>query len=76
MSTHTMTRDAHSIRINLRKRLKNRLGQFLRDISVHVIASVVGSLCSIDVEPSSGAKVVCVVFAFDIQASYLSIHIH
>lgn len=66
MPTHTVTRDAHSAGVDLRKRLEDRLGQFVRDVSVHVVAGVVGSLGSVDVKASSGAKVVSVVFAFDV----------
>lgn len=70
MSSHTMTCNANSLRIQLRKRRENRLGQFVRDICVHIVAGVVGRLGCVDVESRSRSKVVRVVFAFNVQTAY------
>lgn len=69
MSTHTMTSNTHPPSIELGKRCKNSLGQFLGHVRVHVIAIVVGGLCSVDVEARAGAEVVRVVFALDVEAA-------
>ena len=75
MSSHTMTCNANSLRIQLRKRRENRLGQFVRDICVHIVAGVVGRLGCVDVESRSRPEVVRVVFAFNVQTAYTnSIH--
>lgn len=74
MPTHTMTGNTHPPRIKLGKRRKDRLGQFLGDVRVHVIAIVVGGLCSVDVEACAGAEVVRVVFALDVEAACITSH--
>ena len=75
MSSHTMTCNANSLRIQLRKRRENRLGQFVCDICVHIVAGVVGRLGCVDVESRSRPEVVRVVFAFNVQTAYTnSIH--
>lgn len=65
-----MSRNTNSLRVQLRKCRKNRLGQFVRDVSVHVVASVVGRLGCVDVEARSRAEVVGVVFALNVEAAY------
>lgn len=72
MSTHTVSRDTDSVGVNLRERFEDRLGQFFRNVGVHVIAGVVGGLGSVDVETRSGAEIVCVVFALNVQATFFS----
>lgn len=74
MPTHTMTGNTHPPRIQLGKRCKDRLGQFLGDVRVHVVAIVVGRLCGVDVEARAGAEVVCVVFALDVEAACITSH--
>ena len=70
MPTHTMPRDAHTVTIQLlRERREDRRGQLLSDVAVHVVSGVVGSLRGIDVEARAGAKVVGIVFAFDVEAA-------
>lgn len=64
-----MTGNTHPPSIELGKRRKNSLGQFLGHVRVHVIAIVVGGLCSVDVEARAGAEVVRVVFALDVEAA-------
>lgn len=72
MPTHTMTCNANSTRINLiLKCLKDCRGQFLGYVAVHVVSFVVGRECSVDIEAGAGTKVVCVVFALDVQTTYL-----
>lgn len=67
MTTHTMTRDTHTARIQLiLKRRENSLGQFFRDVGVHVVARVIRRLTRINVETRSGAEIVRVCFAGDV----------
>lgn len=70
MTTHRMTRNANPALIELRERRKDGLGQLLSDVGVHIVAVVVGCLCSVDVEAGASAEVVCVVFAFNVQTAY------
>lgn len=70
VTPHTMSRNANPTLVQLRKRLKDRLGEFLGDVGVHVIALVIRGLCRVDVEASAGAEVPGVVFAFDVQAAF------
>ena len=74
MPTHTMTGNTHPPRIQLGKRRKDSLGQFLGDVRVHVIAIVVGGLCRVNVEARAGAEVVRVVFALDVEAACITSH--
>lgn len=75
MSSHAMTRNTNSLRIQLWKRRENRLGQFVCDVCVHIVAGVVGRLGCVDVEARSRSEVVRVVFAFNVQTAYTdSIH--
>ena len=74
MPTHTMTGNTHPPSIQLGKRRKDSLGQFLGDVRVHVIAIVVGGLCRVDVEARAGAEVVRVVFALDVEAACITSH--
>lgn len=69
VSTHAVTRDADPTRIKLWKRRKDRLGEFLGDVGVHVVPLVVRSLCRVDVEAGAGAEVPRVILAFDVQAA-------
>lgn len=66
MTTHTMTRDAHAGGIQLGERSKDGLGKFFGDVTVHVVAIIVGRLCGVDVEACSAAEVVGVILAGDV----------
>jgi uncharacterized membrane protein YoaK (UPF0700 family) len=57
-------------RIKLGECSKDGLRQLLGDVAVHVVAGVVGGLCSVYVEASAGAKVVCVILALDVEAAW------
>lgn len=70
MPSHTMSCNTNPPVIELRERRKNRLGQLLGDVGVHVIAGVVGCFGCVDVEARSGAEIVGVVFTLDIQATF------
>jgi hypothetical protein len=52
-----MSRNADLTRVELRKRRKDRLGEFLGDVGVHVVPVVVGGLCRVDVEAGARAEV-------------------
>lgn len=67
-----MSRNTYPPVIELRERRKDRPGQLLGDVGVHVIAGVVGRLDCVDVEARSGAEVVGVVFTLDVQATFFS----
>ena len=69
MTTHTVPRKTNPTRIQLRKRTKDRLGQLIYNITVHIITVIVGSLGSINVEASTAAKVVCIVLALNVQTA-------
>jgi hypothetical protein len=70
MTTHTVSSNTDTARIKLGESSKDSLGQFLGDVTVHVIAGVIGGLCGVDVEACAGAEVVCVVFALDAKATW------
>lgn len=70
MSTHTVTGDTDATRVQLRESSKDRLRQLLGDVAVHVVAVLVGSLGGIDVEAGAGAKVICVILALDVEATF------
>lgn len=70
MTTHTMTRDTNSTRIQLRECLEDGLGQFLRHIGIHVIPIVIGGFGSVDVEAGSSTKVICIIFTLDVQSAW------
>jgi hypothetical protein len=69
MTTHTVPSNANPASIQLRESLEDNLRQFLSDITVHIIALVVGGLGSIDVETRARTKVISIVFALDVQAA-------
>lgn len=70
MPTHTMPCNTHTTTIQLlRERREDSLGQFLSDVTVHVVPGVVGSFRGVDVEACAGAEVVGLVFAFDVEAA-------
>lgn len=70
MAAHAVARDADTGRVELREVVKDRLGQLLRDIAVHLVSLVVGGLGRVDVEARAGAKVPRVILAFDVQSTY------
>lgn len=73
MAAHTVARDANPARIQLGECVENSLGQLLRHVGVHVIPVVVGGFGGVDVEARSGAEVVGIVFAFNVQSAWNSI---
>lgn len=50
MTTHAVTSDADSVRVQLLEGGEESFGKILGDVRVHVVALVVGLLCGIDVE--------------------------
>jgi hypothetical protein len=70
MTAHAVSGNTNTARIKLGECSKDGLRQFLGDVAVHVIAGVVGGLCSVDVEASAGAEVVCVILALDVEAAW------
>lgn len=69
MTAHAVSGNTDTARIKLGECSKDGLRQFLGDVAVHVVAGVVGGLCSVDVEASAGAEVVCVILALDVEAA-------
>lgn len=69
MSTHAVTSDAHFAGVELGESSKDGLGQLFGDIAVHVIAVVVGGVGGVDVEAGTGAEVIRVVLAFNVQTT-------
>jgi hypothetical protein len=57
VTTHTVSRNADPTRIQLRECRKDRLGEFLGDVGVHVVPIVVWGLCRVDVEAGARAEV-------------------
>jgi hypothetical protein len=52
MTTHTVTSDADSVRVQLFEGRKESLGKILGNVRVHIVTLVVRLLCGIDVEAS------------------------
>lgn len=69
MTTHTVARNAHPARIQLRERLKHNARQLLRNIAVHIIALVVRGLGSIHVKARARTKVISFILALDVQTA-------
>ena len=68
MSTHAVSCNANPIRIQLlRKAREQCLGQLVRNVRVHFVPLRPWLLSCIDVEPSTTAKVVCIIFTLDVQ---------
>jgi hypothetical protein len=65
--------DADPAGIELGESIEDSLGQFFGDIAVHVVAGVVGGFSGVDVEAGSGAEIVCVVFALDVETAWILI---
>lgn len=63
MPTHTVTSDAHPLSIQIGKSSEDSLGQLFGNIAVHIIANVIRRLCGVDVEPGTGAEIVCIILA-------------
>jgi hypothetical protein len=53
VTTHAVTSDADSIRVQLLEGRKESLGKILGNVRVHVVTLVVRLLCGIDVEAGS-----------------------
>lgn len=69
MPTHTVAGNTNTTGIQLGERSKDGLRQLVGDIAIHVIAGVVGSFGGVDVEAGTGAEVVCVILALDVEAT-------
>ena len=69
MAAHAVASNAHTVAVQHVELLEQGLRQLLRDVCVHVVALVVRFLGRIHVETGAAAKVVCVVFALDVQAT-------
>jgi hypothetical protein len=70
VSAHTVAGDANPARIQLiGECIENSLDQLFSDIAVHVITGVVGGFGGVDVEAGTGAEVVCVVLALDVESA-------
>lgn len=71
MSTHAVSSDTDPARVQLlRESSEDSLGQFLGDVTVHVVASVVRSLSGIDVEAGARAKVVRIILTLDVETTW------
>lgn len=70
MTTHTVTSNANPASIQLRESLEDNLGQFLSDIAIHIIALVIRSLGSINVETGARAEIISIILALNVQAAY------
>lgn len=69
MSTHAVASDTDSTGVQLGESSKDSLGQFLGDIAVHVVALVVWGLGSIDVETSTGSKVISIILTLNVKTT-------
>lgn len=74
VATHAVTSNANVTRVQLRESRKDSLRQLLADVAVHVVAGVVGSLGGVDVEASTGAKVIGVILALNVQTTLKILH--
>lgn len=72
MTAHAVARDADTGRVKLLEGSKDRLGQLLGDIAVHLVSLVVRGLSRVDVEACAGTKVPRVVLSFDVQSTYMA----
>lgn len=73
MSTHTVASDAHPLSIQIGKSSEDSLGQLFGDIAVHIITSVIRLLCGVDVKTGTGAEIVCIILACNVQATLTEI---
>lgn len=69
MSSHAVSGDADSFRIQLLERREQGLGKLLGNVGVHVVALVVGFLGGVDVETSARSKVISIVLAGNAEPS-------
>lgn len=70
MATHTVTCDAHSVGIYLVEGGEDCLWEFVGDIGIHFIVRGPGSGSGVNVESSTGTKVIGVIFALDSKSPY------
>lgn len=73
MSTHTMARDTDTTRVQLRESGKHGLRQFFGNVAIHVVAGIVGSFGSINVESSAGTKVVGIIFTLNVESTLMGL---
>lgn len=71
MPTHTMSKNANPLAINLLEILKHRLRQFLRDIAIHLIPLLrPRRFGGVDIEARAAAEVVGLIFALNFKATW------
>lgn len=66
--THRMPKDADSFMIHW-EMLVDVAAQLLRDVVVHVVVLGPRVLCGIEVEPSTGTKVIAVILSRELKPS-------
>jgi hypothetical protein len=64
-----VTSDADFAGVELWESSEDGLRQLLGDVAVHVITVVVGRLGGVDVEAGTGAEVIGIILAFNVQAT-------
>lgn len=69
MPTHAVACDAHSAGVDLLEVLEYRFGQLVRHVGVHVVVLGPGFGSRVDVETSTGAKVVALVLALNANSA-------
>lgn len=70
VSTHAVASDTDAVGVQLRESTKDSLRQLLGNVAVHVVAVVIRGLGGIDVETGSGAEVICIILALDVEAAF------
>lgn len=70
MTTHAVAGDTDAVGVQLRESTKDGLRELLGDIAVHVVAVVVRRLGGIDVKPGTGAEIVCIILALNVEAAW------
>ena len=71
MAAHAVAGDGDAGVVKLVEGGEERLGQLLGDVGVHFVVLSPWLFGRVDVEAGTGAKVVGLVLAFDLQASYM-----
>ena len=69
MSAHTVPEDTDPFRVYLLKVVEDGRWHLGRDVTVHLVPLVPGSLCSVKVKARAGAEIVGVVLSLNLQAT-------
>lgn len=69
MTTHTVTRNANTARVDLVKCREDGLGKLFRDVAVHLVALVPWGLGGVDVEACTATEIVGVVLTLDLETT-------